>query len=186
MLDEVFDLPTHALVVHAVVVLLPAAAVGGVLIALVPALRRRYGLLVALVTVAAVAAVPIATNSGERLYDRQSARFGPADVTEAGLMQEHADLGEQLFFPWAVLLLVGVALVVLPPLLLRRRALVPAGGGPAPDEPEPAWVKPVALVAAAVTLAGAVMTIVLVIRIGHAGSEAAWERLDQPAASALR
>jgi hypothetical protein len=32
---------THALVVHAVVVLLPLAAIGGILITLVPALRRR-------------------------------------------------------------------------------------------------------------------------------------------------
>lgn len=187
MFDESFGLPTHALVVHAVVVLLPLAALGAVLIAVLPRLRERYGLLVGLVTLAAVASVPVATQSGEKLYERQSARFGPGDVTEAGLMQEHADLGEKLL-PWALVLLVGVALVLLVPALTRSR--VPAGGGPADrasggpaDRADrPGWVTPVALLAAAITLVGAVGTGVMVAKIGHAGSKAAWERLNQPAA----
>ena len=195
MLDTVFGVPTHALVVHAVVVLLPLAALGGIAVALVPALRRRYGTVVGLLTVAAVAAVPVATRSGERLFERQSARFGPNDVTEAGLMEEHATLGEDLL-PWALLLLAGVALVVVPPLLTRRREreLAPAGptgrtGHSAAAEPEPttaappAWTRPVALLGVAATLVGAVLSLVMVVRIGHAGSEAAWERLDQPPAS---
>lgn len=190
MLDTFFGLPTHALVVHAVVVLLPLAAIGGVAVALVPALRRRYGVLVGLLTLAAVAAVPVATNSGEKLFARQSARFGPDDVTEAGLMERHRELAEGLL-PWAVLLLVGVALAVLPPLLVRRRSAagtaVPVGAGAgsgagARAEPgPPGWTKPVALLAGVVTVVGAVLTVVMVVRIGHLGSEAAWERLDQPA-----
>lgn len=187
MLDTVFGIPTHALVVHAVVVLLPLAALGGLAVALVPALRRRYGTLVGLLTLAAVGTVPVATESGERLFARQSARFGPADVTEAGLMQQHRELGEDLL-PWALLLLAGVALVVVPPLLARRRepALVAAGQHVRPADPAettPGWTAPVALLGAVVTLVGAVLTVVMVVRIGHAGSEAAWERLDQPAAS---
>lgn len=210
MFDEVFGLPTHALIVHAVVVLLPMAALGGVAVALVPSLRSRYGTLVGLLTVAAVASVPVATNSGEELFRRQSARFGAADATEAGLMEEHRELGEQLL-PWALVLLVGVALVLLPPLLARRAGVptgtpVPAGAaarpgrygsahrsgsapstGPGPDEPaRPGWVRPVAVLAAVVTLVGATLTLVLVLRAGHAGSKATWERLNQPAAIAFR
>ena len=194
MLDTVFGLPTHPLIVHAVVVLLPLAALGGVAVALVPALRRRYGVLVALLTLAGVGSVKLAESSGSHLYDRLSDRFGPADATEAGLMQRHADLAHKLM-PWAILLLVGVALVVLPPLLVRRRAAVaarepvPAGvggrAGPAagPDR-GPAWKLPVALLGVAVTLVGAAATLILVTRIGHLGSEAAWNRLDRPAAVA--
>ena len=195
MFDEFFGLPTHAIVVHAAVVLLPLAALAGVAVALVPPLRRRYGPLVGLLTLAAVATVPVATRSGEELFRRQSARFGPADVTEAGLMEEHRELGEQLL-PWALLLLVGVALVLLPPVLARRRMPVGAGGAPnavgaggpggARGPGVPGWTRPVALLAAAVTLVGAVATIVLVVRIGHAGSKASWERLNQPAAASLR
>lgn len=47
----------------------------------------------------------------------------------------------------------------------------------------PAWTKPVAVLAAVVTVVGAAVTVALVIRIGHLGSEAAWERVAQPAAS---
>ncbi|HZB50865.1 MAG TPA: hypothetical protein VE547_17390 [Mycobacteriales bacterium] len=205
MLDNIYGVPTHALVVHAVVVLLPMAALTGVAVALVPALRRRYGVVVLLLTLAAVGSVPIAERTGSRLFDRQSARFGPADVTEAGLMERHADLAEELL-PWALALLAGVALAVLPPLLARRSAgarrsaagSVPAavGGGAAPlperGEPRagaagaaaPAWTKPVALLAAVVTLVGATVSLILVIRIGHLGSEAAWERVDRPASMA--
>ena len=201
MLDNIYGVPTHALVVHAVVVLLPMAALAGVAIAIVPALRRRYGVVVLLVAAGAAAAVPLAERTGSRLYDRQSARFGPDEVTEAGIMQRHADLAEKLL-PWALVLLAGVALVVLPPLLARRSARarrtgsVPAtvgggapdrGGRPAWDEradPAPTWAKPVALVAALVTVVGAVVSLILVVRIGHLGSEAAWERVDRPASSA--
>lgn len=199
MLDDIYGVPTHALVVHAVVVLLPLAALTGVAVALLPALRRRYGVVVLLLTIAAVSAVPLAERTGSRLFDRQSARFGPNDVTEAGLMQRHADLAHHLR-SWALVLLAGVALAVVPPLLARRFAgarpagarAVPAavGGGPAPvpDRADaaatPAWTKPVALLAAVVTLVGAVVSLVLVVRIGHLGSEAAWERLNQPAGMA--
>ena len=194
MLDNVFGVPTHALVVHAVVVLLPLAALTGIAVALVPALRRRYGGLVLLLTIGAVATVPVAQQAGERLFDRLSARFGPDDVAEAALMERHADLAHKLL-PWALLLLAGVALAVLPPLLARRSAgarpvAATVGGGPAhaaaAPEPaaSPAWTKPVALLAAAVTLVGAVVSLVMVIRIGHLGSEAAWERIDQPVSMA--
>ena len=193
MLDNIHGIPTHALLVHAVVVLLPLAALGGIAVALVPALRRRYGGLVLLLTIVAVAAVPVTQEAGSRLFDRLSAQFGPDDVAQAGLMERHADLAHKLL-PWALLLLAGVALAVLPPLLARRqvgaRAVpVAVGGGAGAEartEPEaaPAWTRPVALLAAAVTLVGAVACLILVVRIGDLGSQAAWERLNQPASLA--
>jgi hypothetical protein len=139
-----------------------------------------------------VAAVPLTQQAGERLFDRLAARFGPDDVAEAGLMERHADLARTLL-PWALVLLAGVALVVLPPLLARRQVgahavPVTVGGGAGAEataerEATPAWTRPVALLAAAVTLVGAVASVVLVVRIGDLGSQAAWERLDQPAGS---
>ena len=85
MLDDINGIPTHALLVHAVVVLLPLAALGGIAVALVPALRRRYGGLVVLLTIVAVAAVPVTQRAGQRLFDRLSGRFGPDDVSLAPL-----------------------------------------------------------------------------------------------------
>src|SRR3954467_12720153 len=63
----VFGLPTHVLLVHAVVVLVPLAVLGAVVIAVWPAARRRYGWLVVAVTVVATATVPLATEAGEAL-----------------------------------------------------------------------------------------------------------------------
>jgi hypothetical protein len=169
----------------------------------VPALRRRFGLLVGLLTLAAVALVPVTTASGEELFDRQSARFGPDDVAEAGLMERHRELAENLL-PVALLLLLGVVLVLLP-LAARRRVAEPVSVGVPAGAPDgapagapagahsgagaaatPGWTRPVAVVGALVTIAGAVLTLVLVVRIGHLGSEAAWERLDQPSRSMSR
>jgi hypothetical protein len=166
MLDTIFGLPTHTLVNHVVIVLLPLAAVAAVVVALVPPWRRRYGPAVAMLTVLAVAAVPIATESGQRFYTRRSAQFGPEDADEAALMERHRDLGEQLL-PWALVLLVGVLVMVLVPLLAGRRG---GGGGGAQ------WARWVGLLGIAATLVGAVLTAVLTVRIGHAGVTAVWEK----------
>jgi hypothetical protein len=211
LLDTFHGLPTHALIVHFTVIALPTAAIGGILVALVPRLRRRYGLLVGLVTLAAYVSVPLAVHSGEDLYTRQNARFGPAEATEAGLMQQHQTLALELP-KWTVLLLIGVFLVVVPPALIRwqrrrgrSRVSVPVGAaGPAgqPDsgaapapatgiagrlelaEPDgPSWQLPVALVGVVLTLIGGVMTLIMVARAGEAGARAAWEHIDVPSAA---
>jgi hypothetical protein len=155
MLDTIFGLPTHALVVHAVVVLLPLAAAGSVLVALVPRLRGAYGWLAVAAAAAGAASVPVATHSGQHLYNRLTPGFGPRQAREAQLVEIHRNLGHQLW-PWAVLLLVGILAVM----LLHRRA--------------ESWAKPAGYVAIAVTLVGAVATGIMVARIGHAGSQALW------------
>ena len=59
----VSGLPVHPLVVHAVVVLLPMAVVGSVLVALWPAIRARWAWPVVFLTAAAVVAIPVAPAS---------------------------------------------------------------------------------------------------------------------------
>ncbi|MEV4388804.1 DUF2231 domain-containing protein, partial [Micromonospora sp. NPDC049580] len=63
MPDTVNGLPLHPLVVHAVVVLLPLAALGVAALAVRPSWRGRYGGLVVLITALATAAIPLATSS---------------------------------------------------------------------------------------------------------------------------
>ena len=63
----VSGLPVHPLVVHAVVVLLPMAVVGSVLVAVWPAIRARWAWPVVVLTAAAVVAIPLATSTGEGL-----------------------------------------------------------------------------------------------------------------------
>jgi membrane-bound metal-dependent hydrolase YbcI (DUF457 family) len=161
MLDTVFGLPTHALVIHAVVVLLPLAAAGAVIVALVPRLRGAYGWLVVAAAAASAASVPIATHSGQYLYNRLTPGFGPRQAREAELLEHHRTLAHQLW-PWSVLLLVGILAVM----LLHRRSA--------------SWAKPAGYAAIAVTLVGAVVSAIMVIRIGHAGSQALWNGVTGP------
>ncbi len=170
MLDTIFGLPTHTLVVHAVVVLLPLGALGSAAIAVYPPWRQRFGLLVAAVTVAGVAAVPVATRSGQHLLERKSALFGPGDDTEAGLMDKHSRLGEDLL-PWALLLLAGVLIVVAVTYAFRRNTAE-----------RPSWVRWVGLLGVAAVLVGAVLSTIMVVRIGHAGAKAAWYTTTHPTA----
>jgi hypothetical protein len=140
----VFGLPLHVLVVHAVVVLVPLAVLGAIVVAVWPAARRRFGWLVVGVTVVAAICIPIATSSGENLRDR---------VTPTELIREHAALGVQLLVFVAALLVVLVATVWFG----TRKA--------------PKFVLPVLIV---LTVGLAVTSAVQVARIGDSGARAAW------------
>lgn len=86
--------PLHPLVVHGAVVLLPLAALGAIVIALSSRARKRYGSLVAVVSVVALAAVIGARLSGEAL---------------AGTTQGQGTLGAHMMWgliaPWPATLL---------------------------------------------------------------------------------
>lgn len=101
MFDLINGIPLHPLVVHAVVVLLPLAALGTIAIVLRPRWRDRYGVLVAGAAALATALVPVATSSGEALEKR------------VGNPGEHAELGDTLIWFALPLLVLVVALVVL-------------------------------------------------------------------------
>ena len=189
MFDTIFGLPVHALVVHAVVILVPLGAVGGVLVALVPALTRRYASLVALVTLAAVPAVFVAQESGPELEDRVKATLGAgsASAREADLLEQHAALGGSLL-PWVIVLAVGAIAFAAISHYARRFAAVgaPAGSGTgsvavaAEGGSAPGWLVPGRWVAFAVLLVGAALSTYYVIRIGHLGAEAAWTEVVDP------
>jgi hypothetical protein len=87
LFDLVTGLPVHALVVHAVVVLLPLVVAGTIAVAVVPRWRRAYAPVVALLATAATAIIPVATQSGLALMRR----VGPP----AGA---HQALGQQLIW----------------------------------------------------------------------------------------
>jgi uncharacterized membrane protein len=99
MFDLINGLPVHPLVVHAVVVLLPLAILGTLLIVARPSWRHHYGPLVVGVTLVATVLVPVATSSGEALENH---------VGDPGL---HARLGDQLIW-FALPLLALVAALV--------------------------------------------------------------------------
>lgn len=109
MFDLINGLPLHPLVVHAVVVLLPLAALGTIAIAVRPDWRHKYGVLVAAVAALATVLIPVATSSGEALEHR---------VGDPG---EHAAMGDTLIWFALPLLVLLVAMVALD----RRRTPSP-------------------------------------------------------------
>ena len=148
MFDTVIGLPVHALVVHAVVVLVPLSALGVVAIAVVPRWRQRFGSLVLAGSTVALAMVPVATRSGENLEDR----VGASGVV-ARQINEHSDVGDLVLWPTLAMWVLAVALVLM-----------------ARGDRKGGAVTAVAVLAvlAAVTAAG------FVVRAGHLGTTAVW------------
>jgi uncharacterized membrane protein YfcA len=154
MPETVFGLPTHAIVVHATVVLVPLSALVVLLHAFWPVARRRLGIVTPLLAGVALVLVPLSTESGESLE---------RSVAQSELIERHAELADGML-PWAIgLFLVAVALW----LLDRRRPTAPET-----DAGRARWVPIVAGVLAVVAVVG---TVQQVVRVGHAGAEATWD-----------
>jgi uncharacterized membrane protein len=154
MLPEfVTGLPLHALVVHGVVVLLPLAVLGSIVIAVWPAARQRYGWLVVAVAAVATVLVPVATSSGGDLKTR-------LPVTPQ--VQRHEELGNLMLW-FALPMLIAVAALMVVHTMGRRQVL--------------SWTKLATVVVAVLTVGLAVAAGVHVIRVGDAGSRAVWEHI---------
>jgi hypothetical protein len=156
-------IPVHPLIVHAVVVLLPLAALGAVAVAVRPAWRRSLGVPVLLIALAGVVAVPIATWAGEQL---QAALPGPNPAIE-----EHAQRGDVLL-PFAVAFLVLLAAAVI---VGHRGDREAAGSGGTVTATRTGLGTALGVPAA---LAGLVVA-GLVVWIGHAGATAVWQGVGQ-------
>lgn len=147
---EIFGLPLHVLVVHAVVVLVPLVAVGALAISLLGWARRRYGSLVLVGALGATGATYVAQEAGQDF-----AKSFPKPTPE---MIQHFSIGGSLFV-WVVLLLVGIAVVMFGQRLIEREH--PRG-------------RLMLIVGSVVTVACAVVSVVQTIRIGHSGANAVW------------
>lgn len=170
MLDTIFGLPVHPLIVHATTVVVPAAALAMLLAAVWPRFRRWAAWLPLTLSVLAVVLTPLSTESGESLERR---------VGHSDLVETHAQLAEGLL-PWVVGLAVAAVLLLLVARRERRAPLRAAEAqrpGPSAEtpttrtSPAPRWL----LVGGAVVgLVAAAGTTVQVVRIGHSGARAAW------------
>lgn len=156
MPTTVNGLPAHVLFVHAVVVLVPLAALLLVASALWPAARRKLGFLTPLVALVTLILVPITTNAGQALQER---------VPPSALVTRHIHLGGSLL-PWAIGIFVMAAAVYL--LGRRTDAATSAAGG------RGGAVVLVPAVAAVLAVVAAVGGGVQIYRIGDSGSQAVW------------
>ena len=163
----VSGLPLHPLVVHAVVVLLPMAVLGSLVVAVRPAARRRWGWPVAVLTAVAVVSIPVATSTGEGLEH---------NLPRTQAIATHAELGDQLLVFAAPLLLCVAALAFVDHRRRRGVAAARAAGPGTMTAPRATSGRARAGVAvlAALTVAFALVSAVQVYRVGDSGARAAW------------
>jgi predicted membrane protein DUF2231 len=163
VLTRINGLPAHVLLVHAVVVLVPLAALMVVLAAVWPAFRRRAGVAVPVMALVALVCIPLTTSAGEWLAQR---------VPSTPLLRKHTELGDTLL-PWMVgVFAVAVATWAITWWLDRSARKEGAG------EPSGRW-RLVRIVVAVLALAVATGAVVQTYRIGDSGAHAAWSNRAQ-------
>lgn len=141
----VAGLPLHPLVVHIVVVLVPIAAIGAIIMAIWRRISRRVGSVIVLAAAAGAGASFVAKASGE------------AFTQVRGKPVMHAELGEMLPL---IALALFLALFVF--WLFDR--------GIPGNRPRPVWIRLFAVVLVGI----AILAIVWTIRTGHTGAESVW------------
>ncbi len=175
VLDTIFGLPVHPLVVHATVVLVPAATLLVAVCAAVPASRRRLAWPAVVACALACLTVAGAALSG-----------GPLEARVGGtpLLHQHSFLAKILVL-WV--LAMSAAAVVLAYVTWYRAGAPVAGWLPVPARVVRAlapgglgglvaarWLLPAVTVLSLVTAAG---TLVQIVLVGHTGAEAAWSHV---------
>lgn len=154
-------IPAHPLLVHAVVILVPLAALCLLAGAVWPPLMRRLGLGTPGLALVALVLVPLTTGSGEWLEER---------VPETALVEEHAEMGGQLL-PWVIGLFAVAVLVWLAYRAAARHK--PRGPDRRSTSDRPGRVVwGVAIALSLVVSAGAVIQ---VYRVGDSGAQAVWQ-----------
>jgi hypothetical protein len=152
VLDTIFGLPMHPLIVHATVVIVPTATLLVALAAVYPRFRAWVGPVPALAALLSCVLVPLSTGSGEELQAR---------VGETSLVEKHQELADTLI--WFV---IPLAIFAVAAYWLQRRSTT----GQTPGKALVAVVS-----VAAVLLSGA--TLVDVALIGHSGAKASWAKV---------
>ena len=157
-------LPAHPLVVHAVVVLLPLAAVGTLAVAARPVWRRQLGVWVLLLAVVGVAAVPVATRTGAQLVRA---------IGDDPLIQVHQQRAGTLLVP-ALIFLVLLAVTVL---VGRRSDAGARPGGPGAAHAlitDSTTLRRITAIAGGLAAGAGLVVAGLVVWIGDAGATATW------------
>ena len=165
MFDKIGDLPLHPLVVHAVVVGIPLAALLAFLFAF-PKTRSWSRWPLAITVVGATGATYVAKQSGLALEAALAIRPGNP---VGDLILQHSLLANQLFWIMIVFSVIGLLNVF----LVSRR---PAGTTDAGSK-QPAIVRivlPILLVAAAA------VALVWIVRVGDLGAHAVWNPTAPP------
>ena len=182
MPENLFGLPTHILLLHLVVVLLPIAALVTVLLS--DRFRHRWGVATVCATFAVTVFVPLTSQAGESLAER---------LPDNEAIARHADIGNQLVI-WATAF--GLCLFAVVAIDLIRRARTPADElspaeawaiGYLPSrwrEATPNWTVAIFRVAQVLAIVAAIGVTVMVVLAGHTGAQAVWSHYPDLAPTA--
>lgn len=149
-MTTIFGLPAHALLVHAVVVLVPLTAALEILCALWPAARRRLVWLVLAFAIAGLVVTPLTASAGQWLYG-QAPQHAP-------ILETHAERAE-----WAIYFALGLLVVAIVQVVQH----VAESRSERPKRMLAAGVAVLALVVGVSATVG-------MVRIGDAGAQAVW------------
>ena len=156
-MDTFFGLPSHPLLVHAVTVLFPLAALGGIVIAISPSWREKIGWITVGLAGVGLVFTWLAKESGEALEETIERLEGISPQLHA-----HTELGDVTLF-WMIPLF-----LVLLGFMLYHRSRKQKG------LPELTVKSPLAMGLIALMLVAAGTTTYKVIEVGHTGAKAAW------------
>lgn len=157
MVDTVLGLPVHVLVVHAVVVLGPIAALMAIAYAVRPVWRRALAWPTAVVTVLAAGSATVAAASGEELEHRLRAI---GDVSPA--LETHTQAGDLARTVMLVFMVITLGAIFWALRPVTRDGQAPATGA-------------VAVIAQVLLVVAGLAALFFVIRAGHTGAEVAWK-----------
>ena len=157
MFDSIGTMPLHPLVLHAVVVGAPLAALLGLLFAL-PRTRNWARWPLALVAFGTAAAGFVTKESGQSL--QRALGITPGTPVVGPLVQRHAELADELF-----LILIGYAVIA----LLNAVAVTRPGRGAGDGSP-----RVIDRVLPAVLVLLAVVVLIWTYRVGDIGARAVW------------
>jgi hypothetical protein len=161
MPTEIHGLPTHVLLIHLVVVLVPVAALVLIAQAWSRPVRRWAGVGGPLLCLGALVMVPITTNAGYWLRNHIAPQ-----LAASAAVKRHAHLGAQLLPLVAAMFVLSIVVW-----WLGRRTPEPAPRTTLPPTTGTAWVQVLVSVLATVVAAGA---LVQTVRIGDSGAQAVW------------
>jgi preprotein translocase subunit SecG len=168
MFDQLFDLPSHPLLIHAPIVLLPIAAIATVVLAVKPRWRERAGWFPLAGVVVVTVLLFFAKESGESFTEAFDSAFG-AGAIDIG---EHERLGNMTFVLTLVWLVALLALTVWE--FVQRRGRVAADAGTSTAVADNPYITYVLCAFASVF---AVLATVWLIRTGHEGADVVWSPL---------
>lgn len=164
MLETFGGLPTHPLVVHLPVVLVPLATVGVVLMVIFPKLQQRLGVAVAVLAGLGFLGAVLAAGSGEELEDS----LRRAGETISGTLADHVEMGESVEFFAGLFFVLTLAWVLFG--IWRRRK------GEAEATKMLRKPKLINIVLAILVVGSGVAASWSVYATGHSGAKSVWEQ----------